>query len=76
VPRYRVNARVGPWQVGDELESTDELHARLAEGGTFSVIEDEDTEPEEPVEEAPTLPFYQASNDPDNTPPEQPASND
>jgi hypothetical protein len=33
MPRYRVAARFGPWKVGDEFESEDPAHARMAEGG-------------------------------------------
>jgi hypothetical protein len=33
VPRYRANLRFGPWNRGDVFESTDPMHARMAQEG-------------------------------------------
>lgn len=33
MPRYRVLARFGPWNVGDEFESDDDVHAIYAANG-------------------------------------------
>lgn len=40
MPRYRTNARFGPWRPGDEFESEDDLHASLAAEGLVSVVEE------------------------------------
>jgi hypothetical protein len=40
VPRYRVNAKFGPWERGDEFESEDEFHANVAAQGRLLTIVD------------------------------------
>lgn len=48
MPRYRANARFGPWGRGSEFESDDPFHAALAADGRLLV---EVKGPEEPAPE-------------------------
>lgn len=38
MPRYRVAARFGPWQVGEEFESVDPYHATMAAAGKLDEL--------------------------------------
>lgn len=44
MPRYKVNIRFGPWVPGEEFESEDELHAKMAaEGRYLKVVAEEES---------------------------------
>lgn len=50
MPRYVALIRFGPWDRGDEFESVDPLHARMAEKGRLREVPDGPS-PEERGEE-------------------------
>lgn len=68
MPRYRANAKFGPWLPGEEFESTDPFHAMLAEQGRLLT----ETEQYPSAMAPPLIQRSQTPLTPDMSPPRQP----